>query len=177
MTIIVEDGSNVEGANSYCGVADADAYHSTRGNATWTETSTSPDQGKAAALIRATAAIDAKYSGRWPGYRTNGRNQELDWPRTAAYDIEGNPISGSEIPQEVIDATCEAALRELASAGSMLPDLDRGGQIRSLAAGSVRIEYGSNAAAQTSYQLIDGILSPILVPGSGGGLFGVAVRG
>lgn len=177
MTLIVEDGSNVSGANSYGSVADADAYHSARGNAAWTEASTSPDQGKTAALIRATAAIDAKYRGRWPGYRTSGRHQSLEWPRTAAYDIEGNPIAGTEIPQEVKDATFEAALRELADAGSMMPDLERGGNITSLQAGSVAITYGANAQARTTYTLIDGILSSLLQSGSGGGLFGVAVRG
>src|SRR5258706_465381 len=100
MTIIVEDGTHPAGANSYISVADADSYHSTRGNSTWTEASTSPDQGKTAALIRATKAIDSRYRGRFPGFRTNGRYQSLDWPRTAAYDIEGNPIVGTEIPQE-----------------------------------------------------------------------------
>lgn len=177
MTIIVEDGTPVTGANSYSGVADADSYHAARGNAAWTESSTSPDQGKTAALIRATAAIDATYRGRWPGYRTSGRHQSLEWPRTAAYDIEGNPIAGTEIPQEVKDAVCEAALRELSDAGSMMPDLERGGDIRRLQAGSVAIEYGANARARTAYTLIDGILSSLLQSGSGGGLFGIAVRG
>ncbi len=175
MSLIVEDGTAPAGANSYVTVEDADEYHSARGNASWTQTSTSPDQGKAAALVRATTAIDAKYRGRWPGYRTNGRNQELEWPRTAAYDSEANPIGGTEIPEEVKDATCEAALRELATAGSMMPDLGR--TISRVAAGSVDITYASNAKEAATFQLIDGILSPILVSGSGGGLFGVAVRG
>lgn len=175
MAIVLEDGSGVADANSYAEVTTADAYHSARGNATWTEASTSPDQGKTAALVRATAAIDAAYRMRFPGVRTNGRDQALEWPRAYAItdasdpdsignitDAEGWEIDTDEIPQEIIDAVCEAALRELIEPGSMMPDLVRGGWIKRLKAGSVEIEYGSNATPETVYSLIDGILAKLL---------------
>ena len=94
-----------------------------------------------------------------------------------AYDVEGNIIGSDEVPVEIINATIEAALRELATPGSMLPDLERGGQLKRVKAGSVEVEYGSNATATTDFQLIDGLLSGLLQSGGGGGMFGVAVRG
>lgn len=158
MSLILEDGTAPAGANSYATETMADDYFDARGNTTWTDST----DDKEAALIRATQAIDALYRGRWPGYRSNFRSQNLEWPRTNAYDTEGNIIDSDEIPQEVIDATCEAAIRELATSGSMIPDLDRGGDIRAITAGSVSIQYGAAAAVTTTFSLIDGILSKII---------------
>ena len=160
--IIIEDGTGVAGANSYASVETADSYHSARGNSTWTEASTSPDQGKTAALIRATQSLDAIYRSRFPGTKTNGRDQTLEWPRTDATDAEDEVIDDEEIPTEVIHALCELALRELVEAGSTTPDLERGGAIKRLKAGSVEIEYGSNASLNTTFQTVDGILAGLL---------------
>jgi hypothetical protein len=173
VTLIVEDGNAVDDANAYVSVADAVEYAAARGLAF----STSPDVGNEAAIIRATAAIDATYRGRFPGYKRTGRAQNLEWPRGQAYDVEGLLIDPESVPIEIINATCEMAVRELANPGSMMPDLDRGGNVRRLKAGSVEIEYGANASARTEFTLIDGMLTNILTTGSGGGLFGVAVRG
>jgi hypothetical protein len=159
---VLEDGTAPDGANSYATETMADDYFDARGNTTWTDST----DDKEAALIRATAAIDAMYGSRFQGYRTNFRDQDLQWPRTGAYDNEGNIIAGNEIPQELIDATCEAAYRELTTAGSMMPDVERGGDIRALKAGSVAIEYGPGASAYTTFTLIDGILAPLLGAGN-----------
>ncbi|WP_051677254.1 DnaT-like ssDNA-binding protein [Bradyrhizobium sp. URHD0069] len=160
--IIVEDGTGLADANSSVSVADADAYHSARGNSAWTEASTSPDQGKAAALIRGTAAIEAMIRNRLSGEKINGREQALLFPRSGMTDADGEEIAEDEIPVEIVHAVCEASLRELVAPGSMSPDLERGGQIRRLKAGSVEIEYGGNASAQTTFSIIDGILAGLL---------------
>lgn len=173
MALIVEDGTGLAGANSYVSMDDCALYCADRG----LSFATSPSATGEAALIRATEAIDAIYRGRFPGYRVRGRAQALEWPRLAAYDVEGNLIVGDEIPIEVVNATCEAAVRELAVPNSMMPDLKRGGHLKSFKAGSVAVEFGANAAPGTVFSLIDGILAGILGGGSGGGLFGVAVRG
>jgi len=173
MAFIVEDGTVVPDANSYATVAEAEDYATDRLYTSWTSASS----GKEEALIRATAAIDAMYGGRFPGYKVSGRDQSLEWPRQAAYDDEDNLIAADEVPIEIKQAVYEAAVRELAVPGSMMPDLERGGGIRSLRAGSVAIEYSDTATVTTTYSLINGILAPLLVTGSGGGMFGVAVRG
>jgi Putative DnaT-like ssDNA binding protein len=167
--MIVEDGTGLSTANSYVSEDDADTYFDAKGNTDWTDSS----DDKEAALVRATQAIDATYRMRFPGYKTELRNQALEWPRTSAYDAQNNIVEG--VPVEIIQATCEAALRELTDPNSMRPDLSRGGDVRRLQAGSVSIEYGAGSSTVTTYTLIDGILSGLLGPKS---IFNaVAVRG
>ena len=114
-------------------------------------------------LIRATAALDGAYRMIYPGYRTLGRQQGLEWPRTAAYDYEGLVIDTHEVPREVIAATCEIAIREIAVPGSMAPDLAAGGFIRALRAGSVSIEYtGAAYQVQPIYTKINDIMASLI---------------
>lgn len=174
-TLIVEDGTGVSGANAYGMVSEADDYHSARGNTDWTAASSSPDQGKSAAIVRGTAALDAIYGGRFPGYRLLARSQGLEWPREGAYDREYNVVPANEVPVEIKYACFEMALREYIEPGSMMPDLERGGQIRAMSAGSVSIEYGSNAAASTTFQLIAGLLNRLMLTAAGP--FARSVRG
>lgn len=155
MAFTVEDGTGIEGANSYVSENDLGTYTDDRG-----VTLASGDAE--AALIRATASIDAIYRSRFPGWRTNGRSQGLEWPRSGASDAEGNEIAEDEIPVEIVNAVCEFAVRELTTPGSTAPDLERGGNIRRMKAGSVEIEYGGNATANTVFQIVDGILAGLL---------------
>jgi len=173
--MIVEDGTGIADADSYVTLNDAIEYCTDRG----LTFAASPSALGEAALIRASTAIDARYSSSYPGDRTNGRGQGLQWPRTGAYDSDGWLIPEDEIPIEVFNATVEAAVREFASPNSMMPDLERGGEIQSIRAGSVGITYSSNASAKTEFTLIDGIMANVLsgMGGSGGGLFGTVVRG
>lgn len=164
MSLDVETGSGSPDSNSYVSLSDASDYASDHG-LTFPASPAGPAE---AALIRATAAIDATYRARFPGQRTNGRSQSLEWPRKYAGDAAGEPIADDEIPQEIINATIEAAVRELALPNSMMPDLERGGQIKSIQAGSVAIEYGGNATARTAFTLIDGILSSLISTGTSG---------
>ena len=120
MPLIVTPGA--ADADSYPTIAMADAYHLARGNATWA----GADAVKEPALRRATAWLNGAYKARWPGVRTFGRVQALDWPRVDAYDREGLYIFGSTIPPEIVAACCEAALRELVAPGSLSPDVTPG---------------------------------------------------
>lgn len=170
MTLILEDGSGVAGANSYASEDTFDNYADDHGVVL-------ADGDAEAALIRASTAIDARYTNAFPGYRKSGRQQGLQWPRAAAYDVAGWLIRDDEVPIEIIQATCEAAVRELAAPNSMMPDLERGGKIDSIRAGSVGITWSSAASAYTTFTLIDGILINILSGiGNGGGLFGMVIR-
>jgi hypothetical protein len=111
--------------------------------------------------VRASAAFDAIYRTRFNGYKTKGRHQGLEWPRTAAYDREGYVVAG--LPQEVKAAVCEMAIRELSDPNSMLPDLERGGAIQQIQAGPVSITYASNAMAKTTFQMIDGMVASLIM--------------
>lgn len=172
--MIVEDGSGVANADSYVSLDDAISYCTLRG----LTFAASPSALGEAALIRGSTAIDARYTASYPGYRKAGRDQGLQWPRAAAYDVGGWLVRDDQIPIEIQYATIEAAVREFADPNSMMPDLERGGQIESIRAGSVGITYSATASARTTFSLIDGLLINILSGiGSGNGLFGALVRG
>lgn len=169
MTIVIEDGTGLANANSYASESTFETYTEDRG--------ITPATGDAeAALIRATQAIDAKYRARFNGYKARQRAQALEWPRQGVLDTQSFLVPANAVPIEIVQATCEAAIRELVAPGSMMPDLERGGDIRSIKAGSVAIDYGANASAHTTFSIIDGILSSLLgtTPSP---LFASAVRG
>lgn len=170
--LVVEDGTGVTGANGYVSLSDCADYCSARG----LTFASSPSDAGEQAIIRATASLDAQYRGRFNGYKTSGRSQNLEWPRTAAFDAEGYDIASDEIPQEVINATCELAAREFDEANSTNPDIGKDAFTKRMKAGSVEIEYGANVPAVTVFSVVDGILAGLL--GSAQASFvGTAIRG
>ncbi len=151
MTLIIEDGSVVENANSYVSIDDCDTYHSNLGNATWTGT----DAVKKAAILRAMAWIESQ---SWEGRKTAYENP-LSWPRADVVTRDGYLIPEDEVPIQVVNALCEAALVELESAGALRPALERGGQIKSESIdGAVSVTYKDGAPATTQYHAIQGYL-------------------
>lgn len=103
MALIVEDGTNTPGAQSYASVAVADAYHSDFGNDAWENYS---ETEKENALRQATRYIDTVYDflGEKKFY-----NQPLKWPRCGYADYEPWPVPN------LVAACCELALRAAVS--------------------------------------------------------------
>lgn len=66
MTLVVEDGSGVVDANSYCDVAFADRYLGDRGRTDWLDDSVT---GKEGFLIRATSYLDRRWGAQLSGIR------------------------------------------------------------------------------------------------------------
>ncbi len=102
MAFSVEDGSIVDGANSYVSVDYFTSYWADRNK----DLSGYAVQAIEAALIQATQLIDNNYS--FNGARISIA-QPLAWPRTGASDKEGITIAGDEVPHEIIGACCEYA--------------------------------------------------------------------
>lgn len=149
-------------ANSYASLAEANAYHTARGNAGWAGS----DADKEAALIRATQWLDGRYGDQWPGIRWKLRAQALDWPRVYATDRNGTTINGDTIPPEVVKATCEAALRELTAPGSLSPDLTPGTakvltEVKGIRWTPLRASAGASDMTPT-LTAVDRALSPII---------------
>lgn len=111
MSFIVEDGTIVLEANSYCDLVTADTYFANRNVSTWT----GEDSVKQAALIKATDYIELRFSERFKGVRVS-ENQPLSWPRIL------NPTTKASIfPVDIKRACCEYALRALSA--NLMPDL------------------------------------------------------
>lgn len=142
------------------------AYHDARGNSAWSAAGVD-DTKRTEALVRGSAALDVIYGSRFPGVRTDGRDQLLGWPRIGSdgnevQDIDGNDLPSDAVPVEIENAAYELGLRELAEPGSTTADLDRGGLVKRLKAGSAEIEYEAGATANIIFQIVDGILAPLI---------------
>lgn len=173
LPFVAEDGTGIATATSYLSLAAWAA------NVTTAITGTTVEQQ--AALIRASAWVDATFGRRFPGARAHGRSQGLAWPRSGATDADGEAIAVNVIPVEILRATAEAALRDLASPGALAPDIvplsTSGGTVKKQrkwmdGIGGSETEYTEGSASgpsQPVFPVIDGILAPLL-GSSGGGM-------
>ena len=158
MALIVEDGSNVPGAESYASVIYADAYHAARGKTDWAELTT---ERKEQALRRSTDYMIQFYRPRWEGYRTN-TGQALDWPRSLVEikdtNYIGSYIDTNSVPDEIKRACCELAL--ISISGSLAPNIER--ETASESIDGISVSYFQGSRQYTVYRAIDMILKPFL---------------
>lgn len=102
MTLIIEDGTVVAGANSYITVAEFKSWAGDRGIAVGSDTKI--EQG----ILRAMDWFERQF---FIGNKAN-ENQPLQWPHTEAL-IDGYYEDATEIPKEVPNALYEATKVEL----------------------------------------------------------------
>lgn len=155
----------------------ANTYHRERKNTTWSDSF--DNSAKNAALLRAAEYLDAAYRAQFPGYKKGLRDQVREWPRVGAYDVNGQTITDSTIPQEVIDAGYEAALREFSTPGSLNPDYDPTQQVRSEKVGPIAVEYtashGPNSV-RPIIPVIGAIIAPVLTGAASSPIAGHTAR-
>jgi hypothetical protein len=148
VTVIVETGVGVEGANSYASVSDADAYFLTRPRSdTWTPLT---DDQKGALLIHGTRLLDAAIL--WDGERVS-TGQALAFPRLF-------PDADYEVP--VLPPSIKVALYELAitlNARDLTADPSLAG-ITSLEVGPIKIAADTVKPAAAIPRFVRDILSP-----------------
>lgn len=158
MALIVEDGSNVAGAESYESVTNADTYHSNRGNAAWAALA---NPAKEQALRKATDYMTQAYRLRWAGYRTHS-TQALDWPRgwvpIKDTNYLGVYVDPNTIPNEIKAVCCELALMSLD--GDLAPNIER--ETASESVGSISVSYFQGSIQHTVYRAVDLALKPFL---------------
>lgn len=146
MTLIVETGAVVPSANSYVSLADAAAFHTARGNTTWT----GADAAKEAAILRAMDYIEGM---PWKGQKTAYTNP-LQWPRLNVVDRSGFAVPADSVPQGVVYALCAAALVELATPGALAPAMERGGMVKREKVDVIETEFMDGAPSSTTYPAI-----------------------
>lgn len=151
MTLTVEDGSEVAGAESYITVADALTYHDNLGNNTW---ATITEEQQEQALRRATNYMLQAYGSKWQGVRMTA-TQSLDWPRSGVY-AHGFAVATDAVPVAVQNACAELALK--AAAGELLSDKKRA-KIR-VKVDVIETEYDRFASHATKYEAVEAILAP-----------------
>lgn len=115
MAFTVEDGTGLPDANSYAAVAYADEYFLERGITAWTGNNTA----KEGWLIQATDYIEQVFGARFIGERMTD-TQALSWPRRYAVTRGGTEIADDVVPQTLVRACCQYALRAIS--GPLMPD-------------------------------------------------------
>lgn len=162
MTLIVEDGSIVPGAESYATVAFANAYFTGRGNAAWAAIVSEGD--KEIALRKATDYMLAVYRDMWAGQRVS-ELQALDWPRYDVYrDNQRYLVPSDSVPLEVQKACCELAVRT--TTGDLI--VDQTASIIREKIGPIETEYAAGQNTQVSFPFVNNMLMPFLSEGGSG---------
>lgn len=131
------------------------------------------DEEAARALLVASEWIDTGYRDLFPGEKMLFRAQVREWPRRNAFDDRNHWI-GNDIPQEVINATYEAAAIHANSPGSLSVNFTPSKYKSISVDGAVSIEFQtfeSAIEAQTEFLNVKRVLAPIL-----SGTFGRASR-
>ncbi len=162
MALIVEDGSIVQGAESLCSVADADAYHAAIGNADWALLT---EAGKEQSLRKSTQYMQGQYGGKWAGYRKDS-SQSLDWPRSYVLisdTLYVEYLSDSIVPLEVKNACASLAFR--ASSVDLLADEEK--DIVSETVDVITTVYSQHSPQRKRYPEVDQMLTRYLA-GNGG---------
>ena len=173
MSLTVETGAIIVGAESYVSLADGDTYHLNNNNGAWAAATT---VARDAALRKGTRYVDSAYRLRWKGERVNYQAQALEWPRLNVNLNDRRQAAGfayglnswvpfDQIPKEIKDATCEAALRALA--GPLLSDVDLNTARKKI--GPIETWYTATEI-NTIYPEIDALLSGLLLPAGHGTL-------
>lgn len=137
-----------------------------------------------AALLVASEWLDSQYEDSWIGYKVTFE-QERSWPRqnavVATYPY--HVYSNTDIPVQVVQATYEAAQRELTKNGSLLVDY-KPTQYQSVSIyNAVTVEYKDSVSSagdvQTQIPVIQNLMSILIDPNKGAdgnALSGRAVR-
>lgn len=172
MPLVTDPGLST--SDAYVSLEDFKTYCDDRGHA-YPEDDTAIEQ----AIRRATMWIDSTYRERFPGEPTN-TFQALEWPR-AGVVFRGEELPDDEIPRQIEWAASEASLRELASPGSLSPDVTPGTvRTRVRVEGAVDVSYREGGDAVASQMpilsIVDGILSGLLLPKRGSTLTGFVSR-
>lgn len=185
-TLIVEDGTIVQNANSYASLADATTYCANMGYTWWTALSQSLQEQY---LQQACQYMTGVYRMRWAGLRVQPEaipnpallgqpgawlpGQSLDWPRigvilkdTASFFVDQRlsyTFPANAVPKEVVTANIELAQRAAALAQSnqtLWPDLDQRTLVEKV--GPIQINYDRFSPQYRRYRQIDLLLNPFL---------------
>lgn len=171
MSLTVETGSGVAGAEAYASEAACTAYWANRPHSTlaaaWAAATVPQREG---ALREASAFLDAIHGANYRGSRA-GYIQGLEWPRSNAMDDDAFPLPG--LPPQLVAACCELAARAVTA--PLVADAEVDGQIKRQRTKVGQLEeetefVDSGASRAPRYSFVDRLLAPVLriVLGSSG---------
>ena len=149
MTIIVEDGSIVTGADTYVSVADYESWADARG----IEYDTTLVESQ---ILRAMDYIETL---RFIGQKST-KAQTLQFPRVGVV-VDGYELDYDEIPEQLKKAVYESVKAESEGA-SQLANVER--RTLSEKVGAIEVQYAENSNSTTSVVAINKALYKLLAP-------------
>lgn len=173
MALEPEDGTGMDDADALISRDFFTTYAAAHGYVT---ASYDNDDDIDPAIRRASAYLNAF---TWKGYKLNGRDQTMSWPRTGVLDLEDLTVPDDEVPREVQQACAEAAWYEL-TVGALSPSLVLTDRVKREKIGPIETEYadaGASADAMRPVVMKVRDLVRGLVSAGSNSLVGTAVRG
>lgn len=154
MALIIEDGTNVSGANSYVTVDEVRAFATLRGI-----TSLPANDGDVEPLVIKAMDYVEKHRNLFRGRKSNS-DQPLQWPRRRVY-VDQIYVDSDSIPQDLKNATCQLAIDAVSE------DLDPNGDGQEIVrekVGPIETEFAKTGSSTTRPQLnrADNFLKPLL---------------
>ena len=160
ITLVVENGTGLPDANSYCDLDYAVEYCTMKGYTDWLKLS---ENQQKIFIIRGTEFVDNFYT--WKGIR-HRQSQSMAFPRDDIYDDDRYPVDG--IPDKLKKACIEAAfLNASSSANTLFSTKDENGKAKKQKVDTLEVEYfnaeqSGLSAADVDYKTIYDILNKLL---------------
>lgn len=161
VTLVIEDGTGVIGANTFVSAADATQYASDRGL-----TLPADPNALAELLIQATDFL-LTYENRMSGERLFPLTQELCYPRTCV-ELYGQPLLDGTIPPHLKSAQIQIAVA--ANSGIVLFPTQSDANIVRETIGPLTTEYDATTWSPGDLPLIsaaESLLQPLFANGGG----------
>lgn len=157
MALTVEDGTGKANAESYCAVADADAYHAALSQTAWADLDTAD---KETALRKATTFVDWRF--RFSGTKRTAE-QALAWPRVGASDY-GWLVDDATIPAKLQRAVAEAALLSVTS--DLTPNGAPEGAVLSESVDALSVSYAPGQSGAVRFKSVEALLAGLSASGN-----------
>ena len=154
VTLVVEDGTIIDGANTYIDITTLDTYCTDRAVALTAST----EAAKKALILKAMDYLESRY---YQGYLVE-EDQDTQQPRDRVY-INDYLQTYEQIIARMINAHCELVIA-LDAGYDPVAILER--EVKSEQLGPMRVEYMDNAASNNILQKVDMWLDPLLSVGS-----------
>ena len=165
MTLTVETGAVVSGADSLISLAYWKTYAAAQG---WSYTDGTDDVAIEQAIRRASRYVSDEFS--FKGSTVNA-DQVFSWPRFGVFDEDGWSVDSDDIPARVERAVAEAAWREFAIADSLRPDVTLSDRVKSERVGPLSTTYAdlptSPSASRPDVKVVRDMLKGLLAAGGG----------
>ena len=159
MTLIIEDGTIVTGANSYVTDGEYTTYATARGITVGVDVT-----AREIELILAMDYVEG-HREEFKGDKEQ-RDQPVQWPRVSVW-IDGFPLDASTIPQELKSAQIEAAIA-VASGGELLINSTCNQNIQTEKLDVMSVSYFDGGNWENiRLDRVDNVLDPLLKSGIG----------